>query len=132
MVGHNMRLAAYLSASRHGIYYFRWPIPVDLHSARRRTHVTVSLGTRNLSRLLVVAAQSYKLESGDAALTRDTMKTHMETAFRLMVEQEAAVSKGYLSWSRRGYRRGTIRDHVCLEPRPLNGIAVHLAADAGP
>lgn len=31
MVGHIMRLAAYLSASRHGIFCFRWPIPAGLH-----------------------------------------------------------------------------------------------------
>ncbi|MEO8243526.1 MAG: FCD domain-containing protein [bacterium] len=36
------------------------------------------------------------LESGDAVAARDTMKAHMETAFGLMVEQEAAVSKGFL------------------------------------
>ncbi len=36
------------------------------------------------------------LEAGDADLARATMKTHMETAFRLMHDQEVAVAKGFL------------------------------------
>lgn len=59
-----MRLAAYLCTSRHGIFYFRWPLPIDRHPARKRGHVKVSLGTREpgdaryLARLLAVARQS--------------------------------------------------------------------------
>ena len=64
MVGHIMRLAAYLSSSRYGVFYFRWPILASLHPARKRTHVKVLLASRspvvvrNLSQLLVVAGQS--------------------------------------------------------------------------
>jgi GntR family transcriptional repressor for pyruvate dehydrogenase complex len=36
------------------------------------------------------------LEAGDAEAARTTMKQHMETAFRLMRDQEAAVEKGFL------------------------------------
>jgi GntR family transcriptional regulator, transcriptional repressor for pyruvate dehydrogenase complex len=36
------------------------------------------------------------LEAGDATAARVTMQAHMETAFRLMHEQEAAVGKGFL------------------------------------
>jgi DNA-binding GntR family transcriptional regulator len=36
------------------------------------------------------------LEAGDAEAARATMKAHMETAFGLMRDQEAAVAKGFL------------------------------------
>src|SRR6056297_3585027 len=40
-----MKLHAYVSKSRHGIFYFRWPLP---HTDRRDTRKTLrlSLGTR--------------------------------------------------------------------------------------
>ncbi|WP_420712613.1 DUF6538 domain-containing protein [Frigidibacter sp. RF13] len=41
-----MRFAAYLCASRHGIYYFRWPLPRNLHPAGRASDVRLSLKTR--------------------------------------------------------------------------------------
>ncbi|WP_370515392.1 DUF6538 domain-containing protein [Paracoccus sp. S-4012] len=39
-------MAAYLSRSRHGIFYFRWPIPQHLHPTGKRGHVRHSLRTR--------------------------------------------------------------------------------------
>jgi hypothetical protein len=59
-----MRLAAYLTASRHGIFYFRYPLPIANHPTQKRGHVKVSLSTReprlarHLARLLSVAGQS--------------------------------------------------------------------------
>ena len=41
-----MRLTAYLSTSRHGIFYFCWPIPACLHPSGLRTDIKLSLGTR--------------------------------------------------------------------------------------
>ncbi|RJK96610.1 hypothetical protein D3P06_17520 [Paracoccus aestuarii] len=46
LVSHSMRLAAYLSRSRHGVFYFRWPIPASLHPDQKRSHVLLSLRTR--------------------------------------------------------------------------------------
>lgn len=40
-----MKLHAYLSKSRHGIFYFRWPIPQSGHQTSRKT-LRFSLGTR--------------------------------------------------------------------------------------
>ncbi|MEO0745540.1 MAG: DUF6538 domain-containing protein, partial [Pseudomonadota bacterium] len=37
-------LSSYLSPSRHGIYYFRWPIPSSKEG--KRTTVRISLRTR--------------------------------------------------------------------------------------
>ncbi|WP_318010150.1 DUF6538 domain-containing protein [Roseovarius carneus] len=39
-----MKLSAYLSASRHGVYYFRWPLPrAEDH---KRSTVRISLRTK--------------------------------------------------------------------------------------
>ncbi|WP_415839777.1 DUF6538 domain-containing protein [Paracoccus yeei] len=70
-----MRLAAYLSRSRHGVFYFRWPIPARLHPDRKRGHVRLSLRTgcpataQRLSRLLVLSGQS-RLASASASCMR--------------------------------------------------------------
>ena len=40
-----MKLHAYLSKSRHGIFYFRWPLPQSGYRTSRNT-VRLSLGTR--------------------------------------------------------------------------------------
>nr|WP_309502797.1 DUF6538 domain-containing protein [uncultured Roseovarius sp.] len=40
-----MHLDAYLSRSRHGIFYFRWPLPKH-HSSDKRTSLRLSLRTR--------------------------------------------------------------------------------------
>ena len=40
-----MKLYAYLSRSRHGIFYFRWPLPQTDRRATRKT-LRISLGTR--------------------------------------------------------------------------------------
>jgi hypothetical protein len=39
-----MKLSAYLSPSRHGVYYFRWPLPECEH--RKRQTVRISLRTK--------------------------------------------------------------------------------------
>ena len=50
MVGHIMRLAAYLCTSRHGIFYFGFPVPADSNRGGSRSHIKLSLGTRDLKR----------------------------------------------------------------------------------
>lgn len=58
-----MRISSYLTTSRHGVYYFRFSIPQNLHPASQRSALRLSLDTRcpkealNLSRLLCYAAQ---------------------------------------------------------------------------
>ncbi len=41
-----MKLNSYLSKSRHGLFYFRWPLPERATTGRRRTTLRLSLGTR--------------------------------------------------------------------------------------
>ena len=42
-----MRVPAYLVRSRHGIYYFRWPIPQSLHPLGKASDIKVSLRARD-------------------------------------------------------------------------------------
>jgi hypothetical protein len=41
-----MKLTAYLSQSRHGIFYFRWPLPPRPGRSKRRDTLRLSLSTR--------------------------------------------------------------------------------------
>lgn len=41
-----MQIASHLTTSRHNIYYFRFPIPVNFHPERKSSHVLLSLQTR--------------------------------------------------------------------------------------
>lgn len=88
-----MRLAAYLSQSRHGVYYFRWPIPAWLHPCRKRTHVRLSLRTRcpatarRLSRALALAGQSRIEASCAQAMKYADIRQHVLDHFREMLER---------------------------------------------
>lgn len=50
-----MRNCAYLSRSRHGVFYFRWPLAPATHPQRLRTDVKLSLGTRCPRMALILA-----------------------------------------------------------------------------
>ncbi|CDX49843.1 putative Site-specific recombinase XerD [Mesorhizobium plurifarium] len=50
-----MRMPAYLSRSRHGIFYYRYPIPRPLHPKRATTAIRLSLGTRDRREALLMA-----------------------------------------------------------------------------
>jgi len=83
-----MRHAAYLGTSRHGIYYFRWPIPADRHPQQRRTDVRVSLGTRcprsasRMSRRLVVAALGCLEDESTSRMTFADIREHVRSHFQ--------------------------------------------------
>ena len=46
---------SYLFLSRHNIYYFRYPIPCNLHPEGKRSDVKVSLETRNPDEALYIS-----------------------------------------------------------------------------
>lgn len=46
---------SYLTLSRHNLYYFRFPIPANLHPDRKRTEIRVSLNTRSPQEALHLA-----------------------------------------------------------------------------
>lgn len=86
-----MRLAAYLSTSRHGIFYFRYPLPTACHPARKRGHVKMSLATRErkqagqFARLLAVAGQSLLSQPKVLAMRYDQMRRHVQEHFSQML-----------------------------------------------
>jgi len=88
-----MRIAAYLCSSRHGIFYFRYPLPVHCHPTGSRGHVKISLGTREprdarqLARILVVAAQSVLSGSKVLAMRYDELRNHMREFFGQLLRE---------------------------------------------
>ncbi|WP_422074423.1 tyrosine-type recombinase/integrase [Tranquillimonas rosea] len=97
-----MRHAAYLSTSRHGIFYFRWPIPPDLHPQGKRTEVKVSTGTRSpqaarqVSRLLLLAGQTAMLTASVERMRYDEIRRHVQEHFRDLLRQfrEVVAERG--------------------------------------
>lgn len=88
-----MRLAAYLSRSRHGVFYFRWPIPAELHPGGERRHVRLSLRTRcpvaaeRLSRVLALAGQSRIEAASTSSMKYTEIRQHVLDHFRGMLGQ---------------------------------------------
>ncbi len=42
-----MQLPSYLSLSRHNVYYYRFPLPKEIHPKHKSTHIRLSLSTSN-------------------------------------------------------------------------------------
>lgn len=88
-----MRLSAYLSISRHGVFYFRLPIPATMHPAQKRTSARVSLSTRcpatatRLSRVLVLAGQSLLTCATTAGMRYDEIRKLVQEHFRDLLRQ---------------------------------------------
>ena len=82
-----MRLTAYLCTSRHGIFYFRFPLPPEFQPARKRGHIKVSLGTREpsvaqrLARFLTLAGQTILARPKVRAMRYDEMRGHVRDHF---------------------------------------------------
>ena len=87
-----MQNHAYLSKSRHDIYYFRWPIPRHLHPRSKATDIKVSLQTRTpqialqRSRVLVCAGQSAMTTASVSAMRYDEIRRHVREHFTLLLE----------------------------------------------
>ncbi len=113
-----MRNASYLSQSRHGIFYFRWPIPRAIHPERRMSHVRLSLRTRlpsvaqRLSHALIAAGQALLAGPTVQAMRYDEMRRHVETHFRTVLQKykDRMLSDGDGS----GQREGTLRSSISL------------------
>ena len=69
-----MTLPSYLTLSRHNIYYYRFPIPKDLHPERKSSFVRLSLGTPNRREAMVIANMlTYHAETTLKALRHSNM-----------------------------------------------------------
>ncbi|MFP4568906.1 DUF6538 domain-containing protein [Rhodosalinus sp.] len=88
-----MRLAAYLCTSRHGIFYFRFPVPVERHPAQKRGHIKVSLGTRDprealkIARFLGAAGQSVVSRPKVRSMRYEDMRNHVRDHFSDMLKK---------------------------------------------
>ena len=86
-----MRIAAYLSRSRHGVFYFRWPIPPHFHPDCKCTQVRISLQTRcpvaakHLSRCMVLEGQSQMAAVTGVPMRYDAIRQHVLDHFRGML-----------------------------------------------
>lgn len=80
-----MKLSAYLSASRHGVYYFRWPLPT-VDSQNRRT-LNISLRTKcpdhagDLARYLASCGRLVRDNKTLAKLRQDQMREMVRSYF---------------------------------------------------
>ena len=88
-----MRLAAYLCTSRHGIFYFRFPVPADSSGVGGRSHIKLSLGTRDprealeISRFLGAAGQSVISQPKVRNMRYEDMRNHVRDHFSGMLRK---------------------------------------------
>lgn len=96
-----MKLHAYLSQSRHGVFYFRWPLTVAPDPAKRRT-VRLSLRTRcpkvagRLARDLSSCGQSLMLKRSLRDMRYDELQKVLHSFFksRLADMREGIAANG--------------------------------------
>lgn len=103
-----MKLSAYLSPSRHGIYYFRWPLPVAEDQARRT--VRLSLKTKcpdragDLARYLSSCGRLVRADKTLTRLRQDEIREKVTDYFKAQLDQ-------YLDWlDKRGLSKNALAD----------------------
>lgn len=106
-----MMLSSYLSPSRHGAYYFRWPIPPSKEG--KRTTVRISLRTRcpdragDLARHLASCGRILRENNALAGLRQSEIREKVQTYFKAQLDQ-------YLDWlDRRGLSKNALEDVRC-------------------
>ena len=88
-----MKLAAYLSRSRHGVFYFRWPIPNALVSQQR---LRISLQTRCpkraglLARHLASCGESLRLQLVGSTMRYDEIRTCVQAMLQESLQRTIA------------------------------------------
>ncbi|MGB7321845.1 MAG: DUF6538 domain-containing protein [Albidovulum sp.] len=124
-----MHHAAYLTTSRHGIFYFRWPIPVGFHPQRRRTDIKISLGTRSpstarqLSRMMISAGQSLILKASQRNMRYQDIRQHVQDHYRNLLRgfKEDVSAHGPIEGQRLDSLR-TSKDWAETDPEDFLGI----------
>lgn len=101
-------LSSYLSPSRHGIYYFRWPIPHTKEG--KRTSIRISLRTHcpdragDLARHLASCGRILRENNALAGLRQSEIREKVQTYFKAQLDQ-------YLDWlDRRGLSKNALKD----------------------
>ena len=95
-----MFIPSYLTCSRHGVYYFRWPLLVELHPQRRASTLKVSLQTRDprealrWSRILGNVAQALSSYGAACGMNYEEVRRLLTTHFsQLLTRQKAQIAK---------------------------------------
>lgn len=106
-----MKLSAYLSLSRHGIFYFRWPLPRT--DVGVRPTIRISLRTRCperagvLARYLASCGQATKDNKELARLRQEKLRELVKSYFQSQLDH-------YLEWLKnRGLSRNALEDARC-------------------
>ena len=128
-----MRIPAYLTVSRHGVYYFRYPIAVTLHPSASATTLKLSLRTRDtrqaldLSRRLSYVANLLCQHGADSRMTYAEIRAMLKEHFSSMLalKKQAMADDGPLTplevyclesdvAGSRGAATDSIQDHLKL------------------
>jgi hypothetical protein len=95
-----MHNPSYLSVSRHGLFYFRWPVPRRLHPLCSSSSVKVSLQTRDpkhalvLARFLAQAAEEALAYGARCGMNYNELRGHIASHFsRLLAARQAEIGR---------------------------------------
>lgn len=92
-----MKLTAYLSPSRHGIFYFRWPIP--RFEDHKRQPIRISLRTRcpnmagDLARYLASCGRLMRDDGDLTKLRQDKIRELVQAYFQASTDAISRVVK---------------------------------------
>ncbi|NKW78221.1 site-specific integrase [Rhodobacteraceae bacterium R_SAG7] len=111
--------ASYLSKSRHGIYYFRWPLPTL--SPSLRGSIRLSLGTRcpkqasDLARFLASCGKVISENRALARLRQDEIREKVTAFFKAQLDQYLDRLNRYgMSKNALADAREEMLDHDCM------------------
>ena len=95
-----MFVPSYLATSRHGVFYFRWPLPVALHPQRKSLTLKISLLTRDpydalrWSRILSYVGQRLTSYGVAYGMTFEEVRRLLSTHFsQLLAQKKAQIAK---------------------------------------
>lgn len=111
-----MHISSYLTASRHNVFYFRWPLPKSLHPCRKSSDIKLSLHTKDfneamqLSRLLAYAAHVLFVRLKNQDMRYDEIREILRQHFTglLTKVQDGISQEGRLNEDKIAFYRETI------------------------
>lgn len=115
-----MKLSAYLSLSRHGVFYFRWPLPRTDRDCRPMIRISLRARCPDragiLARYLASCGQTTRDNKELARLRQDKLRELVRGFFQAQLDQ-------YLAWiSNRGLACISGADHCHKFIDPLAQI----------
>ncbi|MCL5778332.1 hypothetical protein M1105_15220 [Limibaculum sp. FT325] len=119
-----MGIPAYLTLSRHGVYYIRWPIPEALHPYGKVSDIKVSLRTRDrrealsLARQLAALADILTSRAVASRMRYDEMRAVIQRHFKSLLDKRTdhIAANGRLS----GYDLAVLESARTVAQAPLS------------